>query len=173
MAQVKDALVIGRTENTEMLLDAANPHGIITPRTENFTIDGAKFFNYNWSGRYGVKAAAIGDCSHCFHSAATDSGGRQVTVKNIVMDTTVTKRIRYQFPYHGIWKDEDGGLTGLIGKNTWAVAYKRFNDWAGECYKDLDVYEGHVCENTVQVRRVAFSEIDPSPDFKLQYLKVL
>jgi hypothetical protein len=35
-AQIDGALVIGRTSNTESLLDEASPHGIITPRTENF-----------------------------------------------------------------------------------------------------------------------------------------
>lgn len=35
---IDDALIIGRTENTDELLDAAFPRGIITPRTENFIV---------------------------------------------------------------------------------------------------------------------------------------
>lgn len=38
MAQVNGGLVIGKTLNTEAVLDSASPHGIITPRTENFVI---------------------------------------------------------------------------------------------------------------------------------------
>jgi hypothetical protein len=91
-AQVKDALIIGKSENTEQLLeDIRGPHGIIAPRSENFTIDGAKFYNFNWN-----KAAALGDCSHCFHPAATDSGARTYVVRNLFFDdATVPRKIRY------------------------------------------------------------------------------
>lgn len=75
--------------NTEPLLDSKKPHGIITPRTENFVIRGAKFFNYNWSS-----AAALGTCSHCFHPAATDSGARTVRMTGLEF-TNVDKRIRW------------------------------------------------------------------------------
>jgi hypothetical protein len=33
--------------------------------------------------------AALGSCSHCFHSASTDSGARTVTFSNLVFDTSV------------------------------------------------------------------------------------
>ena len=73
------------------MLDNAKPHGIITPRTENFRIEGTKFFNFNWN-----EAATLGTCSHCFHPASTDSGARTVKVSNLVFDAaSVTKKIRY------------------------------------------------------------------------------
>lgn len=90
MAQVNGGLVIGKTLNTEELLDLASPHGIITPRTENFVIQNTKFFNFDWN-----TAAALGTCSHCFHPAATDSGARTITLNNLSYDATVAKRIRY------------------------------------------------------------------------------
>jgi hypothetical protein len=86
---IYNALIIGRTENTEELLDAKTPHGIITPRTENFVIRGVKFFNFNWN-----TAAAFGSCSHCFHPASTDSGARTVRMSGLEF-TDVTKRIRW------------------------------------------------------------------------------
>jgi hypothetical protein len=89
-AQIIDALVIGRSENTEPLLDAASPHGIITPRSEYFTINGAKFYNLDFNS-----ASGIGSCSHCFHPAATDSGARTVTTKGLVFDSTVPRKLRY------------------------------------------------------------------------------
>ena len=58
--------------------------GIITPRTENFTVDSVKFYNFDWKG-----SAAISGCSHCFHPASTDSGARTVTFKNIYFDKSV------------------------------------------------------------------------------------
>ena len=58
--------------------------GIITPSTENFTVDSAKFYYFDWKG-----SAALGGCSHCFHASATDSGARTVTFKNTYFHSTV------------------------------------------------------------------------------------
>ena len=127
-------MVIGKTLNTEEALDMANPHGIIAPRSENFTIDSVKFYNYDFN-----EAAALGDCSHCFHPAATDSGARQITVKNLYFDSTVTKKIRYQFPFTGIFKDLTGELTGK-GTNSWAIAFLKHNDQWSECELDMNVF---------------------------------
>jgi len=72
---VKDALIVGKSNNHEKWIDEVeriSPHGIIAPRSENFTIDGAKFFNFDFHN-----ASALGSCSHCFHDAATDSGVRE------------------------------------------------------------------------------------------------
>lgn len=66
--------------------------------------------------------AALGSCSHCFKQChnSTDSGARTVKFSNIYFDSSVTKKIRYQFPYRAIYQDLDGTLTGL-GPNTWAT----------------------------------------------------
>ena len=111
-------MVIGRTENTEEALDIASPHGIIAPRTENFSIYDTKFFNYNFN-----EAAGLGSCSHCFHPAATDSGARTIRVNNLQFDdATVTKRVLFGYPERAIFFDETGSLTNL-GPNTWVVPY--------------------------------------------------
>jgi len=140
-AGIYNALVIGKTENTEALLESKNPHGIITPRTENFVIRGVKFFNYNWNS-----AAALGTCSHCFHPASTDSGARTVKLSGLEF-TDVTKRIRYQDPFKQILYDEDGSLTGK-GPKTWATYHYGHHDQP-ECTKDLAVYDGVTCDSTV------------------------
>jgi hypothetical protein len=49
-AKIVNGLVVGRSGNTEPILDSSDPHGIITPRTENFSIDGTKFVNFNKNG---------------------------------------------------------------------------------------------------------------------------
>ena len=54
---IYDALLIGKTLNAPEGW-SKSPHGIITPKNENFVIRNAKFFNYNFNG-----AAAIGSCS--------------------------------------------------------------------------------------------------------------
>ena len=150
IAQVQDPLVIAKTGNTELRLELAEPRGIITPRSENFTLDGAKFYGYNWG-----RSAALGTCSHCFHPNAIDSGSRTVTVRNLYFDATTTRRIWYQMPFRAIIFDQTGELTGK-GPGSWAMGYNKHNDWPGECEHLEDVYDGHTCENTVQVRRVAF-----------------
>ena len=80
-AKIVGGLVIGKSANTEEALDKASPKGIICPRTEGFTIEGVKFYNYNFNS-----AAAIGTCSHCWHDNNTDSGARTITVSDLFFD---------------------------------------------------------------------------------------
>lgn len=142
-AKIVGGLVVGRTSNTESWLDAANPHGVITPRTENFTVDGVKFYNFDFND-----AAALGTCSHCFHNAATDSGARTVTVQNLYLDpNTVLNRIRYQSPWRAIFLDKTGELTDN-GPNSWATPYWKHNEWP-ECTNDPILYGGLVCDSTI------------------------
>ncbi len=92
MAKILDATVVGRSNNSERLLfevaAVTTTRGIITARSENMTVDGARFFYFDWDG-----SAALGGCSHCFHSSSTDSGARTVTFKNTFFDSTVVKKI--------------------------------------------------------------------------------
>jgi hypothetical protein len=107
MAQINNALIVGRTSNTEDKLDWSTPRGIITPRTDNFLVTGVRFFNFNWNN-----ASLVGSCSHCFHSAATDNGARTINFSNLTIDySTVTRIMNYQFPYKAIYYDLDGTLT--------------------------------------------------------------
>jgi len=164
LARVENALIVGRTNNSDWRLDLASPHGIIAPRSENFTVIGAKFYNLDWN-----KAAALGDCSHCFHDAATDSGARTVTVKNLFFDPSSTKiKIRYQYPFTGIFRDLSGELTGK-GPNSYAAANKGHNR-VKECETNLEIFNGQVCDNTVQIRRLAFHGANKQTDFEGQYL---
>jgi len=154
-AKVVGGLIVGKSENTEDLIDLASPHGIITPRTENFSIEGTKFYNFNFND-----AAALGTCSHCFHPASTDSGARTVRVSGLEIDDTVTKRIMYQYPRRAIFLDEDGSLTNQ-GAGSWATPYYLHNDQP-ECTVDAEVYDGITCTSSIQVRRIAFSGYSPS-----------
>lgn len=155
-AMIKDALVIGKTANAEPETLAASPHGIIAPRSENFTIDGAHFANFDFTSGM---AAALGDCSHCFHAASTDSGARTYTTSNLEF-TNVPRKIRYQYPERGIFHDMDGTLTGL-GADTYATkGYKHTQQ--PECTLDTTLFDGVVCDNTVQIRRVTFTGYQPN-----------
>lgn len=141
-AAIKDALIIGKTSNTEGRLDWASPYGVIGPRTENFNIDGVEFYNYDFNG-----AAALSTCSHCFHSAATDSGARTIKTQKLVFDATVTKKIRYQHPQRAIFHDLDGSLTGK-GANSMATKYYPYLVQP-ECVHDESVYDSVLCDPSV------------------------
>ena len=90
MAQINNALIIGKTSNTDEKIESASPRGIITPRTDNFLITGAQFFNYNFND-----AAIVGSCSHCFHASSTDNGARTIKFSNITIDSSVTRIANY------------------------------------------------------------------------------
>ena len=83
-AQINNALVVGNSANSEPITNESPMHGIITARTENFTVTNVRFYNFNNPGQ-----AAIGTCSHCFHHASTDSGARTVTLSKLFFDSSV------------------------------------------------------------------------------------
>ena len=114
-AGVFNALLIGASNNTEAALLRGNPWGITGPRTENWQVVNASFYNYNWG-----MAAAFGSCSHCWHPQTTDQGAREYTVSGIYMEN-VNRRIRYGEKMD-IYHDLDGSLTGM-GPDSWTSQY--------------------------------------------------
>ena len=81
---------------------------------------------------------------------------------NITMDeATVTKKVRYGWPFKTIFFDTDGSFTGR-GPGSWASYYWRHNDWPGECETDLEVYDGILCQPHVQLRRMLFTSVAAS-----------
>ena len=125
-AGIYDALVIGRSNNTEAKLEAMTPHGVITPRSDGFSMRDIRFHNFNWKNWANTNSAAIGDCSHCVHDKATDSGSRTVRVSKMQFFNT-DQRIRYQIPFRGIFQDFDGSTTEQ-GPNSWATTYRKFHE---------------------------------------------
>jgi len=92
-ANVKGGIVVGNTylNDDDGVIKNRTVWGYIGPRTENFTMSGVSFYNFDFQ-----KSAAIGTCSHCFHPASTDSGGRTFTVNNLTFDAaTVPRRINW------------------------------------------------------------------------------
>lgn len=166
MAQVNGGFFVGRTNNTNWKLDASSPHAIIGPRTERFLIQNARFYNYNWNN-----AAVLGSCSHCYHPQASDSGARTIHVKNLTFDATVTKRIKYGYPYKAIFHDMDGSLTGK-GANSYTSFFAE-HLMQKECEHLPEEYNGVTCDNTVQIRRLAFHGATPSSKMKGMGFRVL
>ena len=149
--------MVGRTNNTEWKLDASSPHAVIGPRTERFIVQNVRFYNYNWN-----KAAVLGSCSHCYHPQATDSGARTIHTRNLTFDATVERRIKYGYPYKAIFRDHDGTLTGK-GPNSYASFFQyHLMTAGGECEHLEYEYNGVTCDNSVQIKRVAFFGAAPA-----------
>ena len=148
-AKIVGGLVIGKSENTEEALDKVSPFGVRTPRTEYFAISGTKFYNYNWND-----AAAFSTCSHCWHDANTDSGGRTIDTSGLYIDfpTSVQKIVSYSTPFMTIFRDADGTMTGH-GANSWFLPFYK-HLLQPECTQK-DTEGGITCDNTSQARRIA------------------
>lgn len=89
-------------------------------------------------------------------------------------DATVPRRIIYQTPYRAIYYDLDGTLTGK-GAKSWATPYYLHHEQPG-CTFDTATrtkYNGIVCDNTVEIRRVAFHAMTPTDRFNNMGLKIL
>lgn len=63
-----------------------------------------------------------------------------------------------------VFQDLDGTLTGLQ-PNSWATYRYKWNHHK-ECQYLLDVYDGVICDNTSQIRRVVFHAGEPDYLFK-------
>ena len=150
-------LMVGRTNNTELLLDTSSPHAIIGPRSDRFLIQNMRFYNYNWN-----EAAALGSCSDCYHEKSTDSGARTINTRNLTFDSSVSKKIRYGYPFKAIFRDHDGTLTGK-GANSYASFYQ-YHLMQPECEHLEDMYNGVTCNNSVQIKRVAFYGSQPNTE---------
>jgi hypothetical protein len=124
-----------------------------------------KFHNYNFNN-----AAALRDCPHCTFHTETDSGARTARTKGLRF-YNVDRRIRYNYPFRGIFWDLDGSLTGL-GPNTYATRdYPHL--MFPECTLNKEVYDGIICDHTTQLRRIAFYDHQPTKDFQDDYMKIM
>ena len=100
VCRVEDSVVIGRSNGNA----GSSTHGIVAPKSDLFWINNVRFYNFQ-NG-----AAALGDCSHC-DTPDSDSSARTTRISNLYFDPTVDARIRYRWPFKGIFHDLDGTLT--------------------------------------------------------------
>jgi len=127
--------------------------GVVTTRNDGMLIQDVRF--YDWP------AGTVGfmDCSHCEHDAATDTGARTAYVQGVYWSPTFQgRKIQYNIPQRGIFRDIDGTLTGQIG---WATYYFPHND-VPECTRDETNFNGLICTDQVQVRRIVFYGYSPN-----------
>lgn len=79
-AKIINATVIGNSgyNDDESYITTNDVFGIVGARTENFTVEGARFFHYEHGD-----SAALGSCSHCEHPDASSTGGKMYKVSGL------------------------------------------------------------------------------------------
>ena len=80
-------------------------HGIVAPQSDLWFVTNARFYNFKEADG----AAALGDCSHC-ETPKADSGTRTTRFSQLTF-TDVDWKIRWRWPFKGIFHDLDGTLT--------------------------------------------------------------
>lgn len=73
-SKIVDSLHLGKSSNTETLLDEAAPVGIWMPSSDNFLVSGARFFNFDQTGIDGKNAAAFATASNSESFFSTGAG---------------------------------------------------------------------------------------------------
>jgi len=143
-----------RLNDADGSIESSTVWGFIGARHEYLTVQDVGFYNYDFQD-----SAAIGTCSHCFHPASTDSGGRTLSTTGLTFEN-VPKKILYQKPFREIIHDLDGSLTGK-GADSWATFYypHLMHDM---CEHDPDQFDGIVCDSSTKLRRIAFYGYTPA-----------
>jgi hypothetical protein len=156
-AMMEGGMIIGNTRvnDADGLIETSTVWGFIGARHEYLTVKDVSFYNFDFED-----SAAIGTCSHCFHPASTDSGGRTLITTGLTIDqASVPRKILYQEPFREIIHDLDGSLTGK-GPDSWATFYYPHLEHT-MCEHDADQFDGLVCDSTTKLRRIAFHSYSP------------
>lgn len=157
VCRVEDSVVIGTSNGNP----GSATHGIVAPKSDLFFIDNVRFYNF-FNG-----AAALGDCSAC-NTPDSDSGARTTRTRNLLMDSTVTMRVKYNWPFKGIFHDLDGTLTEQ-GPDSYVGAYWPHNTW-DHCTVDMAVYDGIICAHPYSIMRIVFYDVTGNADRDTLYI---
>lgn len=178
--QLQDALIVGASENAELPLqkdvlgllkgigtDANEKYGgtrgLKGARTEKMRIKDTIFADFNEDPEW----SAIGTCSHC-EGPATDSSGRTYFFKNSYFVNTAN-RVKFDTPFKEIIYDQDGTLGNSTHR--WMVFYFPHLD-VPECERNEAMYNGLVCSDTINIRRIVLHHGEPRNALKGLPLKV-
>lgn len=169
-ARVQDSWIIARSHGNNfdfgaLNMNDASPIGVWGPKSEGFGVFDTKFYGFNYND-----AAALSDCSHCWHDATTDSGARTYHAKGLSFIDT-TKYIHHGLPYTGIWFDVDGSLTGK-GPASWATFYYPHLMQEG-CTRNENTLDGIACDNQVTIKRLSFTAPVPKDVLRGMPLRIL
>lgn len=98
---LKDSLIVGNSFNNV----TTGSVGLITPRTHNFAVDGASFYNFVQG------MTCIQSCSQCELPQYLVTGGVITSFKSVLFGNISGKYIVWNTPLREIFTDLDGSLT--------------------------------------------------------------
>lgn len=162
---LNDALLIGFSDNGEAIqYDVEKYRGIKGSMHENMRAKDVLFVNFDYVSTWG----AIGTCSHC-EGPDTDSSGRTYFFKNLFF-TNTTQKVKFDIPFKEIIYDEDGTLVNSTHR--WVV-----RDFVHleipECERNLDMFDGFVCSDSIKIRRIVFHHANPGAATKNLPMKIM
>lgn len=150
-AHIQQGLMIGSVDDNS-LPTREQTRGFLLPQTEMHYINGLHIVNFGDS-------PVLTGCNKCDSDVEYRQGAYSYRTRGL---TWIRSNVRtfWNPPYKDIFLDLDGTLTGYAGGT--AVAYFPFNSWP-ECARDtIGTYNyGHVCDNTVAVRRMQLDGVNP------------
>ena len=159
---LSDALIIGKSGNTEPGVDLTDSIGFIAPQSDGFLGQNIAFFNFD-NTMY-----ALGDESHSQNCHSRDFGGRHNQLQGLSFTNSV-KRIHWEYPRRSFFEILDDSLTGNAG--AYIAAFWPHLIWEPYCVYD-DLYNGIVCDGSKEMRRVHMLNLEPSTTFFLMQITV-
>ena len=179
-AYVENVLAVGMSANSNYTEEEYNNYfvrplaGVVSGQRDGFLISNIRFHNFP------VNTSALRDCSHCDFTTTLDTGARTIFTRGLSFaDSVEGWRIKYQQPWKGIWRDEDGTLvsstkTGFSASSGWATYFYphlygipgcKYDEWDTSTTRyDLfnETYNGMVCDDSVTLRKIVFFNVEES-----------
>lgn len=105
---MRNSLIVGKSiGNPADDADLENTRGLITPRTDGFSVENVHFENFEKT------MTVFKSCSFCFHFKKWVQGGKLTKFTGITYaGITSTKKIFWENWRREIYEDLDGSLTG-------------------------------------------------------------
>ena len=93
---------------------AGNVVGVFAPQSENFTVEGNVFVNYDKTDEDGVSTSVFSTCNHCDFPNTKCNGAKTTLVSKAVYINS-PRIVQWNIPFKGILKDLDGSTLGEPG----------------------------------------------------------
>lgn len=172
---VQDCIIIGQTATNGLpLANLSNAYGLITPRTDGFRVNGLKFINFP------SVMTVYQSCSVCHNELVRVSTSKSQYFERIVYTNVSSKFIFWNGPRLHIFYDVDGTMSSNLFNgptarpNSAIMPYFTHNEIAGVCVNATDMAKWDtslICDNTVTVRGVTFTNAIPDGMFYTSNIK--
>jgi len=160
---LSNALIIGKSLNTEADVSMDGSIGFIGPQSDGLIAENLAFYNFDNS------MYALGDESHSSACTTRDHGGRHNKLRGLTFGNA-NKRVHWEFPRRSFYEIEDASYNGRAG--AFVAAFWPHLLWEPYCTYDEATYNGIICDGTKVIRRVHMLDLQPSQTFGLMQITV-